>query len=187
MRGAHMKKFITTLGITLMIAFVASTLSAQDGKIACIDTQRLLSESDMGKDGFKKLNSMKDQQEAEIKMRQNKLNSLKESILAKSATMTPAAKDDMEAQYERELKKLDRYVEDAKDELRKTEESLLNPWRKELDDIIKSYAEKNGIDLILDKAKPGIIYSSHKIDITNQIIDSFNKRYKEKSDKAKKE
>ena len=180
-----MKRFITTLGITLMIAFVANTLSAQDGKIVCIDTQRILSESDMGKEGYKQLSSMKDQYEAKVNMMQYKLNRLRESIQVKSATMTPAAKDDLEAQYERALTELNRYTQDAKDEMREAEAKLLNPWSKELDDIIKSYAEKNGIDLVLDKAKPGIIYTSHKVDITNQIMDIFNKRYKEKSDKAK--
>ena len=168
-----------------MITFAASILSAQNGKVVYIDTQRILSESDMGKEAYKQLNSMQDQYEAEVNMRQYKLNSLRETIQVKSSTMTPAAQDDIEAQYERELTELNRYIQDAKDEVRKTEEKLLNPWSKELDDIIKSYAEKNGIDLVLDKTKPGIIYSSDKIDITNQIMDLFNKRYKEKSDKAK--
>ena len=117
--------------------------------------------------------------------RQYKLSSLRESIQIKSATMTPSAKDDLEAQYERELKEYERYVQDAKDEMREAEAKLLNPWSKELDDIIKSYSEKDGIDLVLEKAKQSIIYSSNKIDITDQIMDIFNKRYKEKSDKAK--
>jgi outer membrane protein len=185
MRGEPPKRFITALGITLMITFAASTLSAQDGKIVYIDTQRILSESDMGKETYKQLSSMKDQHEAVVKMMQNNLSSLKESIQVKSATITPAAQDDLEAQYERELKEYERYVEDTKEELRKTEAKLLNPWSKELDDIIKSYAEKSGIDLVLDKTKPGIVYSSNKIDITNQIMELLNKRYKEKSDKAK--
>lgn len=184
-----MKRFITALGITLMITFAASTLSAQDGKIVCIDTQSILSESDMGKETYKQLNSMKDQHEAKVNMMQYKLNRLRESIQVKSATISPAAKDDLEAQYERELMELNRYTQDTKDEMREAEAKLLNPWSKELDDIIKSYAEKNGIDLVLDKAKQVIVYSSTKMDITNQIMDLFNKRYKEKSgkDKAKKE
>ncbi len=186
MRGAYVKRLITALGITLMmITFAASTLSAQDGKIVCIDTQRILSESDMGKEAYKQLSSMKDQHEAVVKMMQNNLSSLRESIQVKSVTITPAAKDDLDAQYERELKEYERYVEDTKDELRKKEDNLLNTWGKEVDDIIKSYAEKNGIDLVMDKTKPGIIYSSDKIDITNQIMELLNKRYKDKSDKAK--
>jgi outer membrane protein len=182
-----MKRFITALGITLMITFAASILSAQDGKIVYMDSERILSESDMGKETYKLLSSMKEKHEAEINMRQHKLNSLKESIQVKSATMSPAAKDDLEAQYEREHKEYERYVQDAKDEMRNTEVKLLNPWSKEVESIVKSYAEKNGIDLVLDKAKPAIVYASNKIDITDQIIDLFNKRYKVKSDKVKKE
>ncbi|MCE5273503.1 MAG: OmpH family outer membrane protein, partial [Deltaproteobacteria bacterium] len=76
-------------------------------------------------------------------------------------------------------------VKDAQDELKRTEMNLLKPWSKELDDIIKGYAQKNGYDLVLDKSNPVIVYASGKINITSQIMDLFNKRYQEKSGKAK--
>jgi outer membrane protein len=183
-----MKRFISALALTLMITFAAGTLSAQDTKVVYIDSQRILYESAAGKEAYKQLSTMKDQKEAEVQKRQNKLKSLSESIQAKSATMSAAAKDDLEAQYERELKDYNRYVKEAQEDLRSMEMKLLKPWSKELDDIIKSYGEKNGIDLVLDKTNPVIIYASNKIDITNQIMDLFNKRYQEKSKgKAKKE
>ena len=180
-----MRRFFTVFGIILMIAFTAGALSAQDVKVAYIDARKIIAESKVGKGAYKQLSALKDQKAAEVKKRQNKLNNLRNSLQTKSATTT--AKDDLAAQYEREVKEYERYVQDAKEELRSKETKLLNPWSKELDEIIKSYAEKNGIDLILDKNTPMIIYTSDKNDITNQIMDIFNKRYDEKSGKAKKQ
>lgn len=180
-----MKRFITALTITLMFTLAAGTLSAQDAKIVYIDSQRIITESASGKEAMKQLNAVKDQKEAEVQKREKKLKSLGESIQAKSATMTPAAKDELEAQYEREAKDLQRYIKDAQDEWRELQKKYLMPLDKEITDTIKAYGEKNGIDLILDKTNPVILYSSGKIDITNQIMDILNKRYQEKSAKAK--
>jgi outer membrane protein len=180
-----MKRFITALGITLMFTLAAGTLSAQDTKIVYIDSQRILYESAAGKEAMKQLNTMKEQKEAEVQKRQSKLKSMGESIQAKSATMTPAAKDDLEAQYEREAKDLQRYIKDAQDEFRGLEMKFLKPLNKEIDDSIKIYSEKNGVDLVLDKTNPVVIYASSKIDVTNQIMEILNKRYQDKSGKAK--
>ncbi len=180
-----MNRYLMGLVVSVLILFVAGALPAQEAKVVYIDSQRILYESAAGKEAYKQLSAMKDQKEGEIQKRQSKLKGLSESIQAKSATMSAPAKDELEAQYERELKDYNRYVKDAQDELRQKESALMKPWGKELDDIIKDYGEKHGLDLILDKANPVIIYSSKKIDITDQIMDIFNKRYQEKSGKAK--
>lgn len=180
-----MKKIIVALVITIMVTMSAGTASAQETRIVYIESQRILYESIVGKDAYKRLSTMKNQKEAEVKKRQTKLKALSESLQAKSTTMTAAAKNDLEAQYMRELKDYERYVKDAQDELKRTEMNLLKPWSKELDDIIKGYAQKNGYDLVLDKSNPVIIYASDKINITSQIMDLFNKRFQEKSGKAK--
>lgn len=180
-----MNRYLKGVVVTGLLVFLTGTLSAQEAKIVYIDSQRILYESAPGKEAYKQLSTLKEQKEAEIQKRQNKLKSLSESIQAKSATMSAPAKDELEAQYERELKDYNRYVKDAQDELRQKESSLMRPWGKELDDIIKDYGEKHAIDLIFDKTNPVIIYSSKKIDITDQIMDLFNKRYKEKQGKAK--
>jgi outer membrane protein len=185
MRGAYMNRYLMALVVTCLITFVAGTLPAQEPKIVYIDSQKILYESAAGKEAYKQLSTLKDQKEGEIQKRQNKLKGLSDSIQAKSATMSTSAKEDLEAQYEREMKDYNRYIKDAQDDLRRTEASLMKPWGKELDDIIKEYGEKHGIDLILDKANPVIIYSSKKIDITELIMDLFNKRYQEKSGKTK--
>jgi outer membrane protein len=180
-----MNRYLMGLVVSVLILFVAGALPAQEAKVVYIDSQRILYESAAGKEAYKQLSTMKDQKEGEIQKRQGKLKGLSDSIQAKSATMSASAKDELEAQYERELKDYNRYVKDAQDELRQKESALMKPWGKELDDIIKDYGEKHAIDLILDKANPVIIFSSKKIDITDEIMSIFNKRYQEKSGKAK--
>jgi len=180
-----MNRCITVLVMTFVVVFSAGALTAQELKVVYIDSQRILYESAAGKEAYTQLSSLKEQKEGEVQKRQEKLKTMNDNIQAKSATMSASAKEELAAQYERELKDYNRYVKDAQDELRNMEMKLLKPWSKELDDIIKGYGEKNSIDLILDKTNPVVIFASKRIDVTDQIMDLFNKRYQEKSGKAK--
>jgi len=181
-----MKRTISAVAVLFMLILISGNVSAaQDIKIAYIDSQRILYESAPGKEAYKQLSAVKDQKEAEVIKRRNKLKSMSDSLQAKSATMSAQAKDDLTGQYEREMKDYDRFVKDAQEDLRNMEKKLLTPWSKELDEIIKNYGVKNGIDLILDKTNPVIIYASDKIDVTNPIMEALNKRYQEKTKKGK--
>jgi len=91
----------------------------------------------------------------------------------------------MEAKYDKELKEYNRTLKDAQDDLKRKEMEFLKPFSKDLDEIIKTYSEKNGIDIVLDKQNPAVVYAAPKIDITSQIITAFDKRNQEKKGKTK--
>src|SRR5208337_2511323 len=145
---------------------MSGPLMALDSKIAYIDSQKILYESQAGKEAYKQLSAMKEQRAAELEKKQEKLKTMNEQLQAKSATMSAAARDDQ-------------------DDLKRKEMEFLKPFSKDLDEIIKAYSEKNGIDIVLDKQNPAIVYAAPKIDITSQIITAFDKRNQEKKGKTK--
>jgi outer membrane protein len=166
---------------------VAGKASAEDLKIVYIDSQKVITESLVGKEAFGKLKALSDQKEADLKKREAKIKGLSDQIQAKSATMSASAKEDLQKQYEKEVKEYNRTYKDAQDELRNEEMKILKPWTKDLEEIIKNYGQKNKIDLILDRTNPVVIYGSDKIDVTKAILEIFNKNYQEKQSKQKKE
>ncbi|HOJ15398.1 MAG TPA: OmpH family outer membrane protein [Deltaproteobacteria bacterium] len=183
-----MKRHVTWVCILLTVLFVSCLPAgsrAEELKIACIDSRRVITESMVGKDAYEKLKKLSEQKESELKKQEAKIKSLSDEIQAKSATMSASAKEDLQQRYEKEVKEYNRSYKDAQDDLRNTEMNLLKPWTKELEAIIKDYGEKNKIDLILDKTNPAVIYGSKKVDITDAIISLFDKRYQEKSSQQK--
>ncbi|HPI94334.1 MAG TPA: OmpH family outer membrane protein [Deltaproteobacteria bacterium] len=182
-----MKRLLALLCTAGIVFSLAGTVSAQDLKIVYLDSQKVITDSLIGKDAYAKLKTLSEQKEADLKKREAKIKTLGDQIQAKSATMSAAAKDDLQKQYEKEVKEYNRSYKDAQDDLRNTEMGLMKPWTKELEGIIKEYGEKNKIDLILDRTNPAVIYGSDKIDITKTILDLFNKRYQEKQAKQKKD
>jgi len=179
-----MKRAIVFLAACLFFA-ASGTLCAQDTKIAFLDSQKILLESQAGKEAYKQLNSLKDQKSGDLEKKQAKLKTMADQLQAKSATMTAQAREELEAKYDKELKEYNRAVKDAQDDLRRKEVEFLKPFSKELDGVIKTYAEKNSIDLVLDKQNPALIYANPKIDITTQIISVFDKYTQDKKSKDK--
>ncbi len=180
-----MKRIIIAFFTICLLCWASGTLRAQDTKIVYLDSQKILYESQAGKEAYKQLNTMKDQKSSELEKKQNKLKTMADQLQAKSATMSSSAREDLEAKYDKELKDYNRAVKDAQDELRRKEMEFLKPFSKDLDEIIKAYSERNNIDIVLDKQNPAIVYANPKIDITNQIVTAFDKHNQEKKGKAK--
>lgn len=180
-----MKKTIATLFAAGLIVLLAGALKAEDVKIVVIDSQRILYESLEGKEAYKKLSAIKDQKSAELDKKQSKIKTMNDQLQAKSATMTAAAKDDLQAKYEKEVRDYNRMLKDAQEDMRKSELDLLKPFSKDLEAVIKSYCEKNKIDIVLDKQNPAMIHASPRIDITKDVITAFDKQYQENASKQK--
>jgi outer membrane protein len=182
-----MKRIVAALFTAFLICVFSGAVFAADAKIACFDSQKMLYESLAGKDAYKQLSTMKDQRSAELEKKQEKLKTMNEQLQAKSATMTAAAREELEGKYDKELKEYNRALKDAQDDLRRKEMEIMKPFSKDLDEIVKAYCEKNGIDIVFDKQNPAIFYAGPKIDITTQIMAAFDKRYQERKAKAKKD
>ena len=182
-----MNRSLAFLCAACLLLSMVGTASAQELKIVYIDSQKVITDSLVGKDAFVKLKALSEQKETDLKKREAKIKGISDQIQAKSATMSAAAKDDLQKQYEKEVKEYNRAYKDAQEDLRSTEMGLMKPWTKELEAIIKEYGEKNKIDLILDRTNPAVIYGSERVDVTRAILELFNKRYQEKQAKQKKE
>lgn len=180
-----MKKYIPSLFLGIALILLCSGAAAAETKIVYMDSQRILTDSLAGKDVYSKLQVIKDEKQTEIDKMQESLQALGNDISIKSPTMKVSARQELELKYEQELRKYNRFVKDAQEELRRMELTLVKPISEEVNTIIEDYGNKNDIDIILDRRDPGIIYTSKELDITDDILELYDKKYKES--KGKKE
>lgn len=182
-----MKRFIL-IAIALFIALpgLCAQGNAADLKIAYIDSQRILTDSVAGKDAFAQLEKISGERRKEIDKMQAGIKKLGEEIQLKGSTMKEAAKAELQAKYEAEVKNLNRYAKDAEEELRRKQMVLVKPISDEVNEIIAEYGKKNGIDLILDTRAPGMVYNSAKGDITDDILKLYDAKHKKSAAKEKK-
>lgn len=179
-----MKRYMKALLIVLAFTFACTSIHAENANIAYLDSQRILIESAAGKDAYDKLEAVKNEKQFEIDKMLATLKELGDTISAKSPTMKDSARQELELKYEQEQRKYNRFVKDAQEELRRVELTLVKPISDEVNVIIEEYGNKNALDLILDRRNPGIIYTSKKLDITDDILKLYDKKYQESREKT---
>ncbi len=178
-----MKRFICIAAAFIISVGLSAQGYAADSKIVYMDSQRILTDSIAGKEAYGQLEKLKNEKQKDIDKMQNTLKKIGEEIQVKGPTMKETAKQELQSKYESELRSYNRFVKDAQEDLRRRELSLVKPISDEVNTIIDEYGDKNGIDIILDRRDPGIIYTSKKLDITDAILKLYDAKQKAKGGK----
>jgi outer membrane protein len=55
-------------------------------------------------------------------------------------------------------------------------ERIVGPLRQKLYDIITEVGKEQGYTLVLERSTPGLIYAKEALDITDQVVQRFNKK-----------
>lgn len=165
--------------VTIML-FLCVPLAAksQSLNIAYIDLQRVMLESDKGKDIKKTLTGEAERLKKNLDFRQDELQKLKDALEKQGATITPEARAEKEKQYQAKLKDYQRLVNDYQAELQQKDMEFTQKILKEIEDIIKGIGEREKYALILERSQAGVIYGSPAIDITGKVITLFNEASK---------
>ncbi len=150
-------------------------------KIAVIDIKRVVNTSKYGQEVMEKLQKKYEELQSQLEAKGKEIEALKEEIEKKSQLWAQEVREKKQAEFQKKLRELKTLQEDAQMEMQEYEKKLLDPIFKELEEIIKSYVEKEKFDLLFERSQPGIYYASPRIDISPQIVDIFNKYYEEKS------
>ncbi|HID97709.1 MAG TPA: OmpH family outer membrane protein [Thermodesulfobacteriaceae bacterium] len=154
-------------------AFSAATTP---GKLAVINMQKVVRNSATGQKAMDRINKKWEKLQAQLKAKQDKIRAFKEDVEKKAPLMSAEAK----AEKERELKKMLRDYQEAQDdaqfEMRQAEAKSMEPILKELEEVVMEIGKKNGYSLILEKNMPGIYYFAPEADITQRIINAYDRK-----------
>ncbi len=109
-------------------------------------------------------------QKADIDDLQNKLE-------RGGTTMAQAAKDELQRQITTKTRNLQREAQDFQDEQQAEEGKVLADLEEKMKAVIYKYAADNGLSLILNVSMENtpVLYVSQALDITQAIIDAYDK------------
>jgi outer membrane protein len=174
-------KYIVTFFFIFAILLAPHVSKAQSMNIAFVDLQKVVMESDQGKQIQKIFTDEQERMKRNVDTKQDELQKLKDAIEKQGATITPEARADKEKQYQSKLKDYQRLVGDYQSELQQKNDEYMQKIIKEIADIIKVIGEKEKYSVILEKNQAGILFSTPSIDITDKIIVAFNEAAKKKT------
>jgi outer membrane protein len=172
--------------VVILTFFSPSLMMAQTLNIAYVDLQRVMLESEKGKEAKVSLTADADKLKKSLDIKQDELQKMKDQIERQGATITPEARAEKEKQYQAKLKDYQRLYGDFQTELQQKDTEFTQKILKELEEVIRGLGERDKYTLILEKSQAGLLFASPAIDITNKVISAYNDIVKKKSAPATK-
>ena len=170
-----MCKLLKTYIISLFFLILSNQVSAQD-KIAYIDLDFILSNTNIGKTIFSKLNIEENKKLEKFKIEEKQLKDEENKILASKNIIS-------EEQLNLNIKNFQNKIEIYKkkksveiEKLKKKRNSEILNLLKLINPIIEKFMSENSISILLDKKN--VYIASKNNDITNQLIQLINSSIK---------
>jgi len=172
MRGSKLRFLFLAAGL---VAFCAAA-SAEELKIAVVDLDQAINATDQGKKAREELSRKQREAESQLKPMIDKGKALSDELQSKRFVLSE------EALYQKQLDliELENQVKTKQAELQgqfKVDyERLVGPLRSKLLEIVQDIGKTGGYSLILERGANGLVYSKEALDITDQVIQKFNKK-----------
>ncbi len=164
--------FAFSLAYALVGGFAVRTAHADD-KIAFVDLQRALEETNDGKAAKAKLKADFDQKQKELDAKQEELKKMKEDFDKKSALMKEDAKAKMQQDMGQRLQQLQETYARLQGDLQKKEADATRGILAKLSAVVQKIAERENFAMVLERSS-SVVYGKPALDITNEVIRNYN-------------
>ncbi len=167
----YIKNFFITFFI--YISIFSSVLA--ENKIAYLDLDFILSNTNIGKITLEKLEAIEKKKNSELKIKEKNLKEEENKILASKTIIT---EDQLKKNISEFQKKIQIYSKDKAEQikiLKKNRNTEIINLLNLINPIIKSYMNDNSISIVIDKKN--IYIGNTNYDITNNLIEIINKKF----------
>lgn len=172
-----MKKTISLLlAICGLILFLQPAIGAEAIKIGTIDIQRAALESVAGKMAIETLRKKFERQDMELQRKAAELRKL-EDELRNPAMLTLDQRKNKDKQYRRKGRDYRDSLNDFQEELTDAQMEAMAPIQRDIMNLLKKIADEEGFALIIDPKLVGpAMYAPNAIDLTDRLIEDYNKQ-----------
>ena len=168
-----MTKMILKTAFFVVVMTVASVAMAQVN-VAVIDIQRVVTDSDAGKESLGRLQTLQDAKIAEGRAIQEQADGLREQLSKQRFTLTEAKVAELTKQIEDAGIAMQRFQDDAQRELDEARRSALGALEARILPVIDEVGKERNLTLIFNKFQAGLVYADEAVDITEEVIRRFN-------------
>jgi len=174
-----MKKSGVFLLVTgLWMAWVSQAWGAEPLKIAYVDIQKALNLSEAGKAAKKQITLEVERMRKTFAGKQKELEKLKEDLEKRGMVLSEAAREEKAREYQAKARDLQRMERDYPDELQRKDRELTESILRKLEVVVRKMGEEGKYTFILEKNQGGLIYAADALDLTDELIKTFDQKGK---------
>jgi outer membrane protein len=159
----------------LSALLAAASVGSAQSKVAIVDMQRAVLESQEIKKASSDLEAKYKPRQQTMEKLQRDLQALQQNLQANQGKLTPQAEAEMTAQGQRKQRELQRMSEDLQGDVERDRNEILGKSGQRMREVVKKVAESKGIDVVIDSTTT--VYFKADLEITTESIAAYDKQY----------
>jgi len=163
------------VGLLLTAALVLTPMwaAAADFKVGIVDGMDVVSKSADGKRVQDSIKRKSEELGKPFAQRRADLAKQVEDFQKQSSVMKEEARKLKAEELEKKMQDFQKQGADAEKQLQQFQEKELAPLFQKLEGAVKSVAQENKLDMVLDKRNAGLLFMDPKLDITEKVRSNF--------------
>ena len=166
-----------TLILALIMALLPLSALAQDN-VVVLDVEYVIQNSQEGKRAKKKMEKLLKKAQADQKKEYEALIAERNQLQKKLPILNEQAKVKHQRELEQKFVAFQKKQYESQQILSKKEDQLTRPILDKIEKIVTAYGQKNKLDLILEQSRGSVLFAAKKKDITEIILNIYNKKHK---------
>ena len=164
-------------GLTLVAALLLSAAAPRayaQTKIAVVDLQRALMETDDGRGAKRRLETLFKRRQKSLDAAQEELRGMKEDIEKQKNVLSREALQERLETYQKKFVSLQESYVEFQRELAAKEAELTSGILQKMQEIMRRIGQAEGYTIILEANESGVIWVPSNLDLTDQLIQRYN-------------
>jgi outer membrane protein len=147
----------------------------QEGmKYAYVNVQAVAATSAEGKVAAEKIKVLQEQKSRELQEKNKALQTAQQKLEQGGSVLSDAARGQLQAEIERQQRDLQRFTEDAQQDVQQLAEQVEGEFNRKLTPIIDRVAKQKGVHFVFNAAQSGLIWAEPGMDLTAEVIQAFD-------------
>ena len=167
---------VVAFSFLLVAVMTSAPAGAAATKVAVINIQKVLIESEAGKKAKATMEKKMEELKAGLKKNEEALLALQKEIEKKSSAWSDEKKQEKAMEFQKKRRNLGVQQEDANLEMKNLQEKHLTPIMKKLETIVTEVAKAKGYTIVLPRN--GVLYFDKAVDITADTTKALNAKMK---------
>ena len=143
-------------------------------KYAFVNMQRIANESAEGKAATSQVQALNSKKVEELNTRNKQLQAAQQKLESGGSVMSPQAVAQLQKEIERQQVDIQRFTEDAQQEVNQLQQQLQDEFQRKLTPIIAQVASERQLHMMFSVVDSGLVWGDPALDLTPEIIKRFD-------------
>ncbi len=168
----QMRRLGLVAALVALFPLVATAAASAELKLAFVDMQRALNDSNAGKKAKSEFRSEISRLQSKLQRQQQEVQALKDELDRKGPLMRDDERRNLQDDYTRKLRDFERAYKDSKEELQQKDNEVTGAIIRDLAYVVRNVGERDGYTMVMEKGS--LLWAAPSVDITDEVIREYN-------------